>query len=140
MKAYHARDVTLVDGQVLARVAPERMSGLTFVFHPAATVLRSIFPIVTIWSMNSDEQPLGAIENWQAESVLIARPELTVFTRKIGAASAQFLLALRNGATLGEAYEAGIAAETDFDLGRNLADLLRSGAIIDITSEPSLEA
>ena len=36
--------------------------------------------------------------------------------------------------------EAALDADRNFDLGLNLADLLRSGAVIDITSEPSLEA
>jgi hypothetical protein len=44
------------------------------------------------------------------------------------------------GATLGEAFESALAADPAFDLGRNLADLMRSGAVIDIVAEPSLEA
>jgi hypothetical protein len=45
-----------------------------------------------------------------------------------------------NGAALGTAYEDILSVDPDFDLGRNLADLLRSGAVIDIIAEPSLEA
>ncbi|WP_119272438.1 HvfC/BufC N-terminal domain-containing protein [Taklimakanibacter deserti] len=140
VKAYHARDIAAVDPQALSRIAPERMSGLVFIFHPAATVLTSSHPIVTIWAMNSGAQALVPIENWRAENALVTRPELTVLTREIGAGSASFLLALMKGATLGEAYESAMDADPDFDLGRNLADLLRSGAVIDITAEPSLEA
>jgi hypothetical protein len=140
VKAYHARDITPIDPQVLARVSSDRMAGLTFRFHPATSVLRSPHPIVTIWSMNSGEQPLAPITDWQGEDALITRPALAVLTRRITPGSALFVLALMEGQTLDEAFEAALATRQDFDLGHNLVDLLRSGAVIDVTSEPSLEA
>lgn len=140
VKAYHARDVTSIDPLVLARISADRMAGLTFRFHPATSVLRSPHPIVTIWSMNAGEQLLAPITDWQAEDALVTRPELAVLTRRISPGSADFLLALMDGQPLGEAFEAALDADRNFDLGLNLADLLRSGAVIDITSEPSLEA
>lgn len=140
VRAYHARDTAPVPPDILLRISPDRMTGLTFTFHPAVSIVRSPYPIVTIWSMNSGEQELAPIENWEGQDALVTRPELTVLTREIKAGSALFLLALIKGATLGEAFEAALAASKNFDLGRNLADLLRSGAVIDIISEPSLEA
>lgn len=140
IRAYHARDTAPIEPKALSRISPDRMSGLTFAFHPSASVVRSAYPIVTIWSMNSGEQPLAPITAWEAEDALITRPELSVLTRRIEPGSAIFLLALIGGAPLGEAFEAALAQDQGFDLGRNLADLLRSGAIIDIISEPSLEA
>jgi hypothetical protein len=140
VRAYHARDVAPVDPLVLSRIAAGRMSGLTFSFHPAVTVLASLYPVVTIWAMNSGERPLAPIENWKAQCALVTRPELTVLTREIASDSARFLRQLMHGATLGESYKAAADANSGFDLGRNLADLLRSGAVIDITADPSLEA
>jgi hypothetical protein len=139
-KAYHARDIAPVDPQVLSRIAPDRLSGLIFTFHPAAAVVISSYPIVTIWAMNSGERPLAPIEDWKAENALVTRPELAVLTREIGPGSACFVLALIKSATLGEAYDATLDTYGDFDLGRNLADLLRAGAVIDITANPPLEA
>ncbi len=140
VKAYHARDVTPIGPQALARISPARVSGLTFVCHPAAAVLTSTHPIVTIWAMNSGAQALGPIEDRRAQNALITRPELTVLTREIVLSSARFLLALMQGASLGEAYGATVDMDPEFDLGQNLADLLRSGAVSDIVAEPSLEA
>lgn len=138
--AYHARDTIPIAADVLARIAPDRMSGLTFRFHPAASVVRSDYPIVTIWSMNVGLSPLTPIESREAEDALVTRPELTVLTRRIRSGSAKFLLALIGGATLGEAFTDTLAADPDFDLGRNLAELLCWGAVIDIVATPSLEA
>src|SRR4029078_13634151 len=114
-------NIAPIDPQALTRIAPERVSGLVFVFHPAAGVLPSSYPIVTIWAMNSGAEALGPIENWRAESALITRPELTVLTREIGSGSARFLLDLMQGVTLGEAYERTLEMDRDFDLGHNLA-------------------
>ncbi|QIG50324.1 DUF2063 domain-containing protein [Nordella sp. HKS 07] len=140
VRAYHARDMVPIAPQILARMAPERMSGLTFRFHPAARVVRSAFPIVTIWSMNVGLSPLEPVTCWQAEDALVTRPQLSVITRQIGAGSAVFLLALIAGAALGETYEEAVVTDPDFDLGQNLADLMRSGAVADIVAVPSLEA
>jgi len=140
IRAYHAGDAAPIEPTALSRISSDRMGGLTFVFHPSASIVRSAYPIVTIWSMNSGEQPLAPITAWEAEDALITRPELSVLTRKIEPGSALFLLALVRGATLSEAFESALAQDQAFDLGRNLADLLRSGAVIDIISEPSLEA
>ena len=90
--------------------------------------------------MNSGARTLAPIEDFEAETALVTRPELTVLTREIELSSACFLRILMNGATLGEAYEAVSKNDRDFDLAGNLADLLRCGAVIDITCEPSLEA
>ena len=140
IRAYHARDIVPIEVAAMSRISPDRMSGLTFVFHPSASIARSLYPIVTIWAMNCGEQPLGPIAAWEAQDALITRPELSVLTRKIEPGSAVFLLALIKGAALGSAFEAAMDADQAFDLGLNLAELLRSGAVIDIISEPSLEA
>lgn len=140
VKAYHAPDIAAVDPQALTRITPERVNGLIFVFHPAAAVLTSFHPIVTIWAMNSGAESLAPIEDWRAQNALVTRPELTVLTRKIGSSSARFVLALMQGKTLGEVYELILDLDPNFDLGQNLTELLRSGAIVDIIAEPSLEA
>lgn len=139
-RAYHARDIAPIESNVLTRITPERMSGLSFRFHPAACIVRSSFPIVTIWSMNASLLPLAPIADWRAEDALVTRPELSVITRQVSPGSAIFLLALMRHATLGEAFDEALQADAGFDLGRNLAELMRSGALIDIVAEPSLEA
>ena len=140
VRAYHARDATPIDPQALARIAPDRVGGLRVVFHPAVSVVVSSYPIVTIWAMNCGVRTLGPIADWRAENAFVTRPELTVLTREISSGSACFLQHLISGRRLGEAYEAMAEADHGFDLGRNLAELMGSGAVIDITVDPSLEA
>jgi hypothetical protein len=100
--------------------------------HPSAEILRSPFPIVTIWAMNSGEHALAPIEDWRGEDALVARPHLDVQVRTLPPGGATFLLALAAGRPLGEAAEAALADDPDFDLTRNLAGLIGSGLVREI--------
>ena len=111
VQAYHARDAAPADPQALSRIAPDRMSGLTFAFHPAAAVVTSAYPIVTIWAMNSGVETLAPIESWAPQNALVTRPELSVLTREIPSGSARFITSLQMGASLGKAFESTLEME-----------------------------
>ena len=81
--------------------------------------------------MNSGEQELGAIEDWRAEDAP-AVPDLDVEVRLLPSGGATFLHALGSGHTISEAAEAAFADHAEFDLSRGLAELIRSGVVIDI--------
>ena len=100
--------------------------------HPSVEIVRSAFPIVTIWAMNSGERQLAPIESWCAEAAVVARPHLQVQVRTLPPGGAAFLLALAAGQSIGEAAEAALADDRDFDLTRNLAGLIGSGLARDI--------
>ncbi len=83
--------------------------------------------------MNSGEQELARIADWRGEDALIARPCLEVEVRRLPPGGAAFLLALAAGRPLGEAAEAALADDPDFDLSCNLAGLIGSGLAQNIT-------
>lgn len=125
-RAYHAADVPPLDPATLASVNPEKLGDLVLAPHPAMSVLSSLHPIVTIWAMNSGERPLGPIDPWQGEHVLVVRPRLTVEFIPLPAAGAAFFRRLAGGACLADAASA--AEGESFDLSATLAVLLHSGA------------
>src|SRR6185369_16178338 len=100
--------------------------------HPSTEIVRSSFPIVTIWAMNSGERELAPIENWRGEDALVVRPHLDVDVRMLPPGGAAFLLALVDGRPIGEAAAAALADDADFDLACNLAGLIGSGLARDI--------
>lgn len=129
-EAYHAADATPLAPDALASVAPEEAESLRFDMHPSMRLVRSRYPVVTIWSANRRcDRPKALDAGSGSEDALIARPGLTVEVRRLPEGGAVFITALLEGRTLGEA--AGAAAEADpaFDLQANLAGLIRSGAI-----------
>lgn len=131
-KAYHAGDAAPLDPALLAAIEPERLASLVFVLHPSASILRSPFPMVTIWAMNAGEMELRPIDNWSGEDALVVRPEMTVEIHRLPAGGAVFLEVLAGRADLATAVEAAIATAPDFDLSANLAGALAAGAFTTI--------
>ncbi len=97
--------------------------------HPSTEIVRSAYPIVTIWAMNSGEQELAAIDNWRGEDALVSRPYHEVEVRALPPGGAAFLLSLATGWPLGEAAEAALADDRNFDVTGNLAGLIGSGLV-----------
>ncbi|NTJ02506.1 DUF2063 domain-containing protein [Agrobacterium rhizogenes] len=131
-KAYHAADAAPLDPVLLAAIEPERLASLVFVLHPSASILRSPFPMVTIWAMNAGEMELRPIDNWSGEDALVVRPEMTVEIHRLPTGGAVFLEVLAGRADLATAVEAAIATAPDFDLSANLAGALAAGAFTTI--------
>lgn len=134
-RAYHAADAAPLDPARLAGIAPEGLSHLKFVLHPATAILRSAFPVVTIWAMNAGEMPTAAIADWSREDALVVRPHLSVEVLRLPPGGAVFLEALADGKTLTTAAEAAMAADTAFDLATNLAGALSAGAFSAVITE-----
>ncbi|CAN7482465.1 DNA-binding domain-containing protein [Rhizobium rhizogenes] len=131
-KAYHAADAAPLDAALLAAIEPERLASLTFELHPSASILRSAFPMVTIWAMNAGEMELRPIDDWGGEDALVVRPNMTVEIHRLPSGGATFLEALAAGADLATAVETAVAAAPDFDLSANLAGALAAGAFTTI--------
>ncbi|MGV1766978.1 HvfC/BufC N-terminal domain-containing protein [Rhizobium rhizogenes] len=131
-KAYHAADAAPLDPVLLAAIEPERLASLVFVLHPSASILRSPFPMVTIWAMNAGEMELRPIDNWSGEDALVVRPEMMVEIHRLPAGGAVFLEVLAGRADLATAVEAAVAIAPDFDLSANLAGALAAGAFTTI--------
>jgi hypothetical protein len=131
-RAFHAADALPVDSSALQSIGETTLGDLRFVPHPAAEIVRSAFPIVTIWAMNSGERELEAIEDWRGEDALVVRPQFDVFVRALPAGGAIFLAALFSGSRLADAIHAAQAEHEEFDLAANLAGLISSAAVAQI--------
>jgi len=131
-RSYHAADATPLGAEHFAALDAAAVGDIHIDIHPSTEVVRSAYPILTIWAMNSGEQELAPIENWRGEDALVSRPYLEVEVRALPPGGAAFLLALAAGRRLSEAAEAALADDPDFDLTGNLAELIGSGLVRDI--------
>jgi hypothetical protein len=131
-RSYHAADATPVVASQFATLDTGAVEGIRIDMHPSIGIVRSPYPIVTIWAMNSGERELVPIEDWCGEDALIARPYLEVEVRALPPGGAAFLLALADGWSLGEASEVALADDRNFDLTGNIAGLIGSGLVRDI--------
>jgi hypothetical protein len=127
--AYHAADAAPLAASSLQLLDEATLARLRLAPHPAAAIIRSAHPIVTIWAMNTGERALAPIEHSHGEDALVTRPVLEVFVRALPPGGAAFLSALFAGMTLGEAAEVALNETEAFDLVASLAALISSGAM-----------
>jgi hypothetical protein len=131
-RVYHAADAEALDPSRFAALDPDGVSEIRVSLHPSAEIVRSPHPIVTIWAMNSGMKELAPIEDWRSEDALAVRPHLDVEVHLLPFGGGAFLLALGSGLTIGEAAETAFADHPEFDLSRNLAELISSGVAVEI--------
>ena len=133
-RAYHAVDTTPLEPREIAAVRPDRLGDLVLDTHPSAAILRSRYPVITIWSMNSGVAELRPIDDWTGEDALVIRPH-QVLIHRLPAGGATFLARLTAGAPLGSAVEAAMADTEGFDLAANFAGPMNAGVIVGIHRE-----
>ncbi|MGE3160392.1 MAG: putative DNA-binding domain-containing protein, partial [Xanthobacteraceae bacterium] len=131
-RAYHAADATPLDACRLQSLDPETLWTAGVVLHPALEVVRSRYPIVTIWGMNSGELALGPVDMDAAEDALVSRPVLAVQVWSLLAGGAPLLAALAGSATFGAAVAQAEREAGAFDLAAVLAVLIGAGALTKI--------
>jgi hypothetical protein len=127
-KAYHAADAEPLALQELAAVT-NRAGEAVLSFHPSLGIVRSSYPIVSIFEANVQSGEPLPVQLSNAEDALVARPGLEVEIRRLPAGGARFVLALQEGHSIGEAANAALTEAPDFDLTANLAGLMGSGVI-----------
>jgi hypothetical protein len=72
-----------------------------------------------------------------SEDALVARSGFDVEIRRLPEGGAPFILALKEGRTIGEAAILALGESSAFDLKANLAGLMASGAIVAVSAAAS---
>lgn len=131
IRAYHAVDAEPVDIVDLARLAPESLTETRLLLHPSLTILRSQYPVCSIWQGHQDDMCI-APEVWQGEDLAIVRPHMDVMVHRLLAGEADFIDALTRGLPLGKA--AAWPLDDKFDLSTSLARIFGLGLVVALTA------
>ncbi|NOE33289.1 MULTISPECIES: DNA-binding domain-containing protein [unclassified Ruegeria] len=131
-RSYHAADSQPAPADALA-VDPEQVMQARLQFAPAMHVIRSDWPIHSIWRFNSEAD--APKPQARAEDVLITRPEYDPDPHLLPSGGADWIGHMQNGDTIGAAFEKAAAEAPEFDLGTTLALLLQGGAVTSVTIE-----
>lgn len=138
-RAYHAADAVALGAADFAALDPHAIGALRLTPHPSLQIIRSRYPVVTIWAMNAGDMPLGPVDTSVAEDALVLRPNLEVIVHSLPPGGAAFLLALAAGTALADAADHAMSDDARFDLTANLAGFIGSGAVTAfVTAEGSL--
>ena len=128
-RAYHAANAASVEPCAFAALRAERLADLRFEFHPSVSIIKSPYPVVSIWKVNDDPDHAVPIAPWAPEAALIARPFGDVTVTRLAPGMAEFLLRLLHNGTLNDAVQAGEQAAAEFDLIQSLQSLIMSRAV-----------
>jgi hypothetical protein len=135
LDAYHAADAAPVGASSFASIPTERLAHVVLTPHPATRIVRSGYAVVTVFSANRGNGPVGRIETTGPEDALVTRPGLDVMVRRLPAGGAAFLTRLVAGEPLGAAAAAALAESQAFDLAANIAGMIRAGAFTEARRE-----
>jgi Putative DNA-binding domain len=135
-QAYHAADAAALPVAAFTNAA-EHAEKAVFELHPSLGVVRSLYPIVSIFELNTRREDMQPVRLEGAEDALVLRPRLEVALRRLPAGGASFIAALGQGATIGEATAVALSATPDFSLETNLAGLIASGAVVGLRTGPT---
>ncbi len=128
-EAYHSADATPCPPEKLALLKGSNLFDARLVLHPSLRIIRSRYPIFSIWRYNStdDKSPIGDAR----EIAMISRPADILEMQNISKGSAMFIESLMAD-PLGVAMDKAKGADADFDLSTNLTGLLSAGLLVDI--------
>lgn len=122
-ESYHAADSAPLPEVEFQRLLGDDIAGLRFSLAPSLRLLRSRWPVVSIWAANHAGGPAPLA---RAEDALILRPDFDPRPHPLPPGGAAFLAGLLAGKTLGESLD--IAGET-VDLSTTLGLLVAGRAI-----------
>jgi len=128
-RAHNAEDAALLEVSSLAQVSPEQYSQLTLIIHPGCHLLRSRYPIATIWQAH---QP-GAPDDFQidldsgASNALVFRNNDEVLVNELSGADAEWLEKIHSGCLLGAATIDTLNNYPELDLQACLANFVSQG-------------
>ncbi len=129
-RAYHAAAADPITRDAFAALAPEQFDRVRILLHPSVALVKSRFPIVTVWESNLGDGDGGMISRWCPEYALVARPFLDVEIWRLSAGGHAFIGALTSLMALPSAVAVAMAADPGFDLSANLAMLIEASIVV----------
>jgi Putative DNA-binding domain len=136
-EAYHAPEASPIDPSAFTAISSAQLPAILLTLHPSLRLIRSRFPVLTIWQMNiAGGVPAPVDFNAGGEDVLIVRPMADVEARSIPSGSLEFIRALADGRSVLVALKEALITSPRFDLSANLSDLMRAGALVGYSLAP----
>lgn len=131
--SYHAADCEALGVAELSAIPPDALAETRFGLSPALRVLRSEWPVFTIWSSDVlSENP----RHGDAQDVLTTRPDFDPQPHLLAPGDTGFLAALKAGEPLGSAAEVASAAHPSHDPTAILTLLMQTGSLTQPTGAP----
>ncbi|MGH1353342.1 MAG: DNA-binding domain-containing protein [Methyloligellaceae bacterium] len=131
--AYHAADADPIGIEALGQIDPEMLHEVKFSLHPSLHLMKSEWPVFSIWSAHQQENTSDIMERleFKPEQGLIVRPHLDVEVMVLMDLAYGFIYHISRGKNLGNAFSQ-LGTENPDDLSGCLQLLFNSGSIISV--------
>jgi hypothetical protein len=127
-RVYYAPDAPVLDGASLSSLSPEDLESARFIPHPAMHLERCEWAVARLWLAHKDEGQAFPEEMHADSFALVVRPRWQPRLLMLSHAAFAALSELVEGKTFGEALDAALALEEEFDVGTHLKQWLEAGA------------
>jgi hypothetical protein len=127
-ESYHAADSEPLPEAAFERLLGQDLSGLRLRLAPSLRLVRSRWPVQSIWAANAEG---GPPPRQGAETALVLRPLFDPRPHRLTPADGAFVAGLMEGLTLGQSLD---AAGATVDLPGVLALLVSGRAIVEVTA------
>lgn len=129
VNALHAADAAPASIDALAGVDQARLASAVLTPHPSLSVIRSRWPIVSLWRACLGSDHDHDVDMNTPEPAVVVRPSLNVGVHVPPPGGSAFLAVLERGGSLGEAARQAMDADEAFDLARALQFVFECGAV-----------
>ena len=130
-EAARAADAPPLDLQALGALAGDEAAALRLTLHPAVRLVASRWPVFTVWQAHQGPGEVARVDLGSgAQQVIVWRARGgTTRLECVAAAELRLLAALQDGASLGDAFDAALGIDPDFDVAAALERCARRGIL-----------
>lgn len=131
-ESYNAADAQPATIDTLSAFDPDALEQVRFECHPSLRLIRSDWPVLSIWDAHQQDDPgahLPGLAETRVEHGFLVRPALDVHATLLPSEGFQLLTALCGGQTLGEAA-GDLPKAAQADLSVMLTTFFGAGAVV----------
>ncbi len=119
--------------RTLAATAPDAVAALRATLDPSCRLVRSTFPVMRIWQVHQHDGDRSVDLDAGPDHLVVRREGNLPSIARVSPAGLAFLEALASDSTLGDAVEAALAADAQFDVGLALRTFIADGTLVTVT-------
>jgi hypothetical protein len=131
-RAHYAAGAQAFDAARLQQMTPEQLDETRLALHPACSLFASEWAVVEVWRAHRADAVEGLPQELARENYgLIVRPQWKAEVLSLNTAAHAALAVLQRKGTLGEALDAALVMDEDFDFGAHLQQWLQHAVFVD---------
>ncbi len=137
LDAYRARDASPLPIEKILAAAGDDPSTLCLTLHPSLRLIKSDYPIVSIWRRHKEDpaKDNNNLKDAKGECAMVIRPHLDVLVHDISHGLYSAIQFLSEGGTIENAFEHALSIDENFDPQDAFGAIFNTSIITNIASE-----